>query len=138
MPTSAITDMDGRATTLDRGRVLHLASDQSVVALAVDEGAWSHMDAVAEFRDGRVLGVFEYESTWNYWERHPVGVEVVYALRGAVRFHLHDGHDGTAVRLVAGQSLLVPEGVWHRAEIVTSAQLLFVTPTPSLTQHREA
>lgn len=138
MTTPAITETDGQALTLDRGRVLHLAPDQSAAALAVDEGAWSHMNAVAEFRNGRVLGVFEYGSTWDYWERHPVGVEVVHTLQGSVRFHLHDGHYGTAVRLVAGQSLLVPEGVWHRAEVVTSAQLLFVTPTPAITEHREA
>jgi quercetin dioxygenase-like cupin family protein len=82
--------------------------------------------------------VFEYEATWDYWERHPVGVEVVHALKGSVRFHLHDGRQGTVVPLATGESLLVPEGVWHRAEVVASAQLLFVTPTPALTEHRQA
>src|SRR5580692_12359230 len=105
MTTPSITDTEGRAITLDRGTVLHLASDQSAVMLAVDEGAWSHMAGVAEFGDGRVLGVFEYEATWDYWERHPVGVEVVHALKGSVRFHLHDGRQGTVVRLAAGESL---------------------------------
>jgi hypothetical protein len=41
------------------------------------------------------------------------------------------------VEVLQGECLLIPEGAWHRAEIVVSATLLFVPPSPALTQHRD-
>jgi quercetin dioxygenase-like cupin family protein len=136
MTTPSTTEAGAPAFTLDRRNVLHLAADQSMAALSVDEDAWAHPDAVAELREGRIVGVFAYESSWTWWERHPVGTEFVLVLSGAVVFHLSDGAGERASELSAGQCLLVPEGVWHRAEIATPTTMLFLTPTPALTEHR--
>ncbi len=126
--------------TLDRRTVLHLAPDQSVSTVHVDENYWAHGEAAPELREGRIMSVFAYETSWTWWERHPVGTELVFALSGAVVFHLqHD--DGSVVHsvvLAEGECLLVPEGAWHRAEITSPTTMLFVTPTPALTQHRDA
>ena len=135
-PTTSAPRADGHA--LERDTVIHLAPDQSMAALAPDGETWRRRAEVREFHDGRVLGVFDYVATWAYWERHPVGVEFVHVLSGSVVFHLDDRHGRRAVGLVAGQSLLVPEGAWHRAEMDGPASMLFVTPTPAWTEHRPA
>ena len=73
MRTPSTTEPGAPASTLDRRNVLHLAADQSMVALSMDEDAWAHPGAVDELREGRIVGVFAYESSWTWWERHPVG-----------------------------------------------------------------
>jgi len=124
--------------TLDRRTVLHLAPDQSASTVPVDENYWAHRQAASELREGRILSVFTYEASWSWWERHPVGFEFVLVLSGAVVFHLQDD-DGSPRRSVAlgeGEGLLVGEGIWHQAGLTAPTTLLFVTPSPALTQHR--
>jgi mannose-6-phosphate isomerase-like protein (cupin superfamily) len=123
---------------LDRRTVLHCASDQSMQPVAVDDAAWADRSAVAAFRDGRILSVFDYTSSWTWWERHPTGEEFVHVLAGDVVFHLEDGDGRRSVELHAGSGAVVPRGAWHRAEIVTPATVLFLTPTPAWTEHRDA
>jgi mannose-6-phosphate isomerase-like protein (cupin superfamily) len=135
-PTTSAAHPDDRV--LERGTVIHLAADQSMACLDVDDETWRRRAEVPQFQDGRVLSVFDYVAPWTYWERHPVGVELVHVLSGSVAFHLDDGRGRRAVDLVAGQSLLVPEGAWHRADIARTASMLFVTPTPARTEHRPA
>jgi mannose-6-phosphate isomerase-like protein (cupin superfamily) len=124
--------------TLDRRTVLHVAPDQSMAILAVDGDSWGSGDTITELQDGRIMSVFAYESTWTWWERHPLGTELVLVLSGAAVFHLRDGAGDRSAGLAAGECLLVPEGVWHRAEITTPTTILFVTPSPARTEHRDA
>lgn len=124
--------------TLDRCTVLHVAPDQSMSILAVDADSWGRGDTITELQDGRIMSVFAYESTWTWWERHPLGTELVLVLSGAAVFHLTDGSGERSAELAAGECLLVPEGVWHRAEITTPTTILFVTPAPARTEHRDA
>jgi quercetin dioxygenase-like cupin family protein len=126
--------------TLDRRTVLHLAPDQSVSTLSVDEDYWAHADSAPELQEGRIMSVFAYETSWTWWERHPVGTELVLALSGAVVFHLQhdDGSGARSAALAEGECLLVPEGAWHRAEMASPTTMLFVTPSPARTQHRDA
>jgi mannose-6-phosphate isomerase-like protein (cupin superfamily) len=135
MTTTATSDPSPELFTLSHRTVLHLASDLSATALLLNERAWACAADVPHFKDGRVLSVFRYDSTWTWWERHPVGVELVSVLSGTVAFRLDDARSTKAV-LGAGQSMLVPEGVWHTAEIVAPASMLFVTPLPGRTEHR--
>jgi uncharacterized cupin superfamily protein len=122
--------------TLGRATVLHLAADLTMCPLHLDESVWGHLNEVAEFADGRVLSIFDYSDSWTWWERHPVGEELVHLLSGEVAFRLDDGKEQAAV-LRAGESLLVPQGAWHTAEILHPASMLFVTPTPAMTEHRD-
>ena len=135
MATELNSEPSSTTFTLGRSTVLHLASDLSASALQVDRDAWANPAEVAQFQEGRVMSVFEYGSTWTWWERHPTGVEMVHVLSGSLVFHL-EGFDTTAVALTRGDSLLVPENVWHTAEIVGAARMLFVTPLPARTEHR--
>jgi quercetin dioxygenase-like cupin family protein len=135
MTTPVTSEPSPHAFTLSPRTVLHLASDLSATTLHLDERAWAHPADVPQFGEGRVLSVFHYESAWTWWERHPVGVELVSVLSGTVAFRFDDACSTKAV-LRAGQSMLVPEGVWHTAEIVAPASMLFVTPSPGRTEHR--
>ena len=126
--------------TLDRRTVLHLAPDQSVSTLLIGEDSWAQADPVPELQDGRIMCVFAYETSWTWWERHPVGAEFVLVLSGAAVFRLQQD-EGSGCRSIAraeGECLLIPEGAWHRAEITTPSSMLFVTPSPAFTQHRDA
>lgn len=136
--------MDGMTNVptfrLDRRTVLHLAPDQSASPFWVDEDTWTRQPPITELREGRIMSIFAYEGSWTWWERHPVGAELVRVLSGAVVFHL-EGDDGSrsfSAALQAGDCLLVPQGSWHRAEIAEPSTMLFVTPTPALTEHRDA
>jgi mannose-6-phosphate isomerase-like protein (cupin superfamily) len=132
--TSALT------FTLDRHTVLHLAPDQSASTVPVDENYWAHRGENTELRAGRIMSVFSYEASWTWWERHPVGAEFVLVLSGTAVFHLRqdDGSGGRSIACAEGECLLIPEGAWHRAEITNPTSMLFVTPSPAFTQHRDA
>jgi quercetin dioxygenase-like cupin family protein len=106
--------------------------------LAVDDAVWADRAAVPAFRDGRILCVFDYTSSWTWWERHPTGEEFVHVLTGDVVLHLEDADGRRALELPAGAGALVPRGVWHRADIVRPATVLFLTPAPAWTEHRDA
>ena len=88
-----------------------------------------------ELANGRVLSIFKYTATWTWWERHPVGDEFVHTIAGKVDFELDDGQDRQTLRLTAGQGG-GPQGAWHRAVLHVPSTLMFVTPTPALTEHR--
>jgi quercetin dioxygenase-like cupin family protein len=126
------------ALHLGRDTALHCAADQSMHALAIDDRTWAERSAVPAFRDGRILSVFDYTSTWTWWERHPAGEEYVHVLAGAVVFHVEDETGRRSVELRAGRGLVVPRGTWHRAEISAPVSMLFLTPTPASTEHRDA
>jgi mannose-6-phosphate isomerase-like protein (cupin superfamily) len=128
----------GTPFVLDRRTVVHVAPDQSLSTLAVGEDAWTRMDGRAELRQGRIMSVFSYESNWTWWERHPVGDELVLVLAGGAVFHLRDGTGERSAELGAGECLLVPAAVWHRADVAGPTSMLFVTPAPARTEHRDA
>ena len=123
--------------TLGRNTVLHLAEDQTMTTFAVDDEVWRQRETVPWFGHGRVLSIFDYRSTWTWWERHMRGEELVLVLSGSVVFHLDDGELRT-VALSPGEGALVPRGTWHRAEITLPTRMLFVTPAPAETEHRDA
>lgn len=124
--------------TIDRSVVVHLASDATLARIGVSDDYWDHRAERAELSEGRILSVFTYEATWSWWERHPAGDELVYVLSGGVTFHFETASDSGQLDLRKGQCGIVPEGTWHRAEITTPTQLLFVTPTPARTELRSA
>ena len=125
-----------QAIRLGRQTIVHLSSDLELGLLQVDDSYWSHRSNRQELAEGRILSVFDYDETWAWWERHPVGDELLYVLDGAIDFHLDDGVSIEVVHACAGESVIVPAGVWHRAEISTPSRLLFVTPTPARTEQR--
>lgn len=124
---------------LGPGRVLHLADDLTASYLAVDGSYWEHADRHAELADGRVLSIFDYTSTWGWWERHPIGDELALLLSGDVELLLEDQlGTRTTIRLAPGDSGIIPAAAWHTIRVASASRILFLTPTPARTQHRPA
>jgi mannose-6-phosphate isomerase-like protein (cupin superfamily) len=85
--------------------------------------------------EGRLVCIVEQDVTWDTWERHPAGEEVVFLLSG--RVDLVQEIDGAehVVPLAPGQATINPPNVWHTATVHEPGQALFITPGQG-TEHR--
>lgn len=117
--------------------MIHLEAGLDLDSLTIGSEFWAHGSTEPLLSDGRILSVFDYDTTWPYWERHPAGDELVYVVAGCCELQLDDG-DVRAVALRVGSAVIVPAGVWHRAAFTGACRLLFVTPTPARTEQRPA
>jgi uncharacterized cupin superfamily protein len=85
--------------------------------------------------DGRLVCVVHQGATWDTWERHPAGEELVVLLSGRVDVVQDvDGAEQT-VALRPGTAMINPRGVWHTATVHEPGDALFVTPGQG-TEHR--
>ncbi len=82
----------------------------------------------ADGTDGRLVCVMAQEATWDSWERHPAGDEVVVLLSGRVDLVQELDGDEHVVELQPGQAVINPAGVWHTARVREPGVALFVTP----------
>jgi mannose-6-phosphate isomerase-like protein (cupin superfamily) len=82
----------------------------------------------ADGAEGRLVCVLAQDATWDSWERHPGGEEVVVLLSG--RVDLVQELDGAehVVELRPGQAVINPPGVWHTARVHEPGMALFITP----------
>lgn len=90
----------------------------------------------ADGAEGRLVTMHTFTESWDVWEMHPVGSEVVLCTAG--RITLHQEHvDGTGVQVALGpgQYAINGPGVWHTADVADSATALFITAGQG-TEHR--
>ena len=77
---------------------------------------------------GRLVSVIDQHATWDGWERHPRGDELVVLLSGRVDV-VQDTAEGTRiVELEPGLAMINPAGVWHTARVHEPGRALFITP----------
>lgn len=79
--------------------------------------------------EGRLVSQHSFTESWDSWEMHPAGDEVVLMLSGEGVLH-QELADGTKaeVRLVAGEYAVNPPGVWHTMDLISGeATALFIT-----------
>jgi hypothetical protein len=90
----------------------------------------------ADGAEGRLVTVHDFHESWDVWEMHPVGSEVVLCLAGSMVLHQEapDGGQHT-VRLDAGEYAINQPGVWHTADVAGHVSALFITAGEG-TQHR--
>lgn len=82
----------------------------------------------ADGGDGRLLSLHRFEKSWDSWEMHPAGPELVICVAG--RMTLLQEIDGQVhrVTLETGQAIVNPPGVWHTADVdAGGAAGIFVT-----------
>lgn len=86
--------------------------------------------------EGRLVSLYNFTESWNSWERHPAGDEVVICLEGSMTLiqECPDGHTDALV-LGAGNYTIVAPGVWHTADLSEPATALFITAGTG-TEHR--
>ena len=85
--------------------------------------------------EGRLVTLSEFSEPWDSWEMHPLGEELVACLDGEIT--LHQERDGGTSTVVLGpnQAVVNPAGVWHTADVSSSARVLFITAGAG-TEHR--
>lgn len=86
--------------------------------------------------EGRLVATHTFTESWDSWEVHPHGAEVVLCLSGSMTLH-QEAPDGTLSRVTigAGEYAINPPGTWHTADIDGEATALFITAGVG-TQHR--
>ncbi|MBK8630284.1 MAG: cupin domain-containing protein [Sphingomonadales bacterium] len=78
--------------------------------------------------EGRLVSAHRFTESWDSWEMHPVGEELVLCLSGSMTLiqEFPDGRIET-VTVGAGDYAINPPGVWHTADIAGQATALFIT-----------
>jgi quercetin dioxygenase-like cupin family protein len=86
--------------------------------------------------EGRLVSMYRFTESWDSWEMHPSGDEVVLCLSGRMVLHqeLADGSRET-VALAEGEYAINPPGAWHTADVEGAATALFITAGQG-TEHR--
>jgi quercetin dioxygenase-like cupin family protein len=77
--------------------------------------------------EGRLVSMFTFDASWDGWEVHPHGHEVVICTAGELT--LIQEIDGTQVRttLHPGEYAINPPGVWHTADVAGRTTAVFIT-----------
>ena len=116
----------------------HLGEDGSVLPLQVTESFWSDLSGgrYDHLGPGRLVSWIAFSESWESWEVHPDGDELVCLLSGSMDFVLDRRPEEETVALrEPGAFLVVPRGVWHTANVNTPSTGLFITAGEG-TQHR--
>ncbi len=85
--------------------------------------------------EGRLVALHTFSSSWDSWEVHPHGAEVVLCTAGAMTLIQEIDGAERRVRLEPGQYAINAPGVWHTADVEGSATALFITAGEG-TDHR--
>ncbi|WP_084397768.1 cupin domain-containing protein [Henriciella aquimarina] len=87
--------------------------------------------------DGRLVSMHTFTGSWDSWEVHPRGHEVVLCTAGRMRLiqEYPDGH-GEEVTIGPGEYVVNDPGVWHTADVIEGpATAVFITAGEG-TDHR--
>lgn len=82
----------------------------------------------ADGAEGRLVSLHTFHGSWDSWEMHPAGAEVVLCLSGCMTLH-QEHSDGRceSVTIAAGAYAINPPSTWHTADIEGTASALFIT-----------
>jgi mannose-6-phosphate isomerase-like protein (cupin superfamily) len=114
-------------------------------ATAVSEPAFTGIEWYAGYVDrhaadgaeGRLVSMYTFDESWDSWEVHPDGEEVVLCVTGSITLHQEHADGTTAtVTLGTGEYAINPKGTWHTADVTEPCTCLFITPGVG-TEHRE-
>lgn len=90
----------------------------------------------ADGAEGRLVAMHRFDASWDSWEMHPHGSEVVLCVDGTLTVHQEHPDGSTAtVTLTAGHYAVNAPGVWHTADIDAPATAVFITAGLG-TEHR--
>ncbi len=78
--------------------------------------------------EGRLVNLHRFTESWDVWEMHPHGAEVVLCTEGKIRL-LQEQPDGQVTDLTLGPNeyAINPPGIWHTADLDEPATVLFIT-----------
>lgn len=127
---------DSRPTAFDPlDTILHLRPGTGISALPGGERFWSTLADRTHLHGGRIVTFAEATATWDHWERHPAGGELVVLLGGDADLIVETSDGEVVVPLVGRAGVIVPPGAWHRLEVRRSGTMVAVTAGEG-TEHR--
>lgn len=85
--------------------------------------------------DGRLVCITPQSASWDVWERHPAGEELVVLLSGRSAFIQEVDGAEKRIELEPGEAFVNPTNVWHTSDVHEPGEALFVTPGRG-TEHR--
>jgi uncharacterized cupin superfamily protein len=81
----------------------------------------------ADGTEGRLVSMHTVSKSWDTWEMHPHGSELVVCTAGEVTLVQEIEGEPVRTRLRAGEYAINPAGVWHTANVASPATALFIT-----------
>ena len=86
--------------------------------------------------EGRLVSMHAFDASWDVWEMHPAGHEVVLCITGEMTL-VQEDPEGTVTRTTIrpGEYAINPPGVWHTADLEGPATAVFITAGLG-TEHR--
>jgi hypothetical protein len=78
--------------------------------------------------EGRLVSLHTFSKSWDMWEMHPNGSEVVLCTAGSITLH-QERADGTRVTtvLLPRMYAINEPGTWHTADVGGHTSVLFIT-----------
>ena len=119
---------------------VHLGLGAKVIEQPVWSGGLDWYQAygdrvAADGIEGRLVSLHTFSSSWDSWEMHPLGEELVVCIAGRITLTQEIDGRKTSVELNAGEAIVNPAGVWHTADVEAEATALFITAGKG-TEHR--
>ncbi len=118
------------------GHFVHLGLGSTTIPLPKHTGdvSWYQEYGAAHGGDGvegRLVSMHTFAESWDTWEMHPSGTELVLCVAGTVEL-TREAPDGTTstVSLRAGEAVVNQPGVWHTANVPDASSaptVVFIT-----------
>ncbi len=86
--------------------------------------------------DGRLVSMYTFSESWDAWEMHPKGHEVVLCVAGSITLLQEIDGVTNKVTLGPGEVAINPPGAWHTADVEDTATAVFITAGQG-TEHRK-
>lgn len=71
----------------------------------------------ADGAEGRLVSLHRFENSWDSWEMHPEGHELVICVAGRMTVHQEVDGQVRQATLETGQAIVNPPGMWHTADV---------------------
>ena len=116
-----------------------LKPDLSVDLVPVTPTIFKDLDVrYDKFKSHTLVSIYNFESDWKVWERHPAGDEIVVLLSGSVKMTILKEEGEQIVSLTEpGSFVVIPCNAWHTAGTSEPTQMLFITPGEGTENHKD-
>lgn len=114
---------------------IHLRPDDSALVMEGGDKFWAGIAERHDLDTGRLMGRTPQSRDWDHWERHPAGDEILVLLSGELELVIEAEAGERRAVIRAGETFVVPRGLWHRGIVRQPGELMFITPGAG-TEHR--
>lgn len=122
--------MNTQAAHSLKSTYIRLRPDASAEKIAVTADFWPDLMAgkLGRFRHEYLVTQLEFTESWNSWENHRNGDEIVILLRGEATMIMEtEAGEASQTLTVPGEFVFVPRDTWHTANIEVPCSMVFIT-----------